>query len=541
MNSTQLLSHFDRLTDSAGAISRLRRFIIDLAVRGKLIEQNPQDESPTELLNQIHSEKARLVKSGRIKRAPDYQPIGSEEEWCEIPTSWVFARLGAITNIVMGTSPPGSTYNTIGEGVPLINGPVEFTEGPFGKTTVNQYTSEPTNICESGDFLICVRGSTTGRTNIAAYRGCIGRGVAAIQPIFEDQYIRLCVSSRRESIIEMGRGIAFPSISRGQLEELVIPLPPLDEQRRIVTKVNELMALCDILETAQAKRGSIQDRLIRASLHRLNEPDDDSAIFRYHARFTLDNLPRITTRPEQIPQIRQTILKLAVRGRLGTQASKDEPAPHFGIAARTDNKERLEMTLPVGWSWARVENVAEARLGKMLDKAKNSGKAYPYLRNTNVHWFEFKMGELKSMQIEEFEIDNFLLRKGDVLICEGGHGIGRTAVWRANGTDFVFQKALHRVRPGQFLDGDFFAHCMFVYFHEGILQAHYTGVGIPHFTGVALSKLVFPLPPLAEQRRIVAKVDELIAICNRLESELTTSQTDRSRLLESVLHHALQD
>ena len=175
----------------------------------------------------------------------------------------------------------------------------------------------------------------------------------------------------------------------------------------------------------------------------------------------------------------------------------------------------------------------------MLDQAKNSGKPYRYLRNTNVHWFDIRMDELKTMRIEDSEIDNFLLRDGDVLICEGGHGIGRTAVWRANEADFVFQKALHRVRPGPFLQSDYFAYCMFVYFHAGILETYYTGVGIPHFTGVALSKIVFPLPPVAEQHRIVAKVDELMALCDRLEGQLATSRTESRRLLEATLHEAL--
>jgi type I restriction enzyme S subunit len=143
------------------------------------------------------------------------------------------------------------------------------------------------------------------------------------------------------------------------------------------------------------------------------------------------------------------------------------------------------------------------------------------------------------MRIEDSEIDNFLLRDGDVLICEGGHGIGRSAVWRGREGDFVFQKALHRVRPGQFLNSDFIAHCAFVYFHAGILDKYYTGVGIPHFTGVALSKLVFPLPPLAEQGRIVAKAKELMSVCDRLESQLTTAQTENRHLLEAVLYEAI--
>jgi type I restriction enzyme S subunit len=176
----------------------------------------------------------------------------------------------------------------------------------------------------------------------------------------------------------------------------------------------------------------------------------------------------------------------------------------------------------------------------MLDKAKNKGKQYPYLRNTNVHWFDIRLDDLKTIPLDDAEFEEYRLKDGDVLICEGGHGIGRTAVWRGTGSEnLVFQKALHRVRSGTQLHPDFFAQCCFVYFDAGIMQTYFTGVGIPHFTGRALSKLVFPLPPLAEQHRIVAKVDALMALCDRLEAALTAADTTRARLLEALLHEAL--
>jgi len=129
---------------------------------------------------------------------------------------------------------------------------------------------------------------------------------------------------------------------------------------------------------------------------------------------------------------------------------------HSSTADLSDNPEkRLEMALPSGWLWVRVRDVAEARLGKMLDKAKNRGRQYPYLRNTNVHWFEVRTDELKTMPLGDDEVDSFLLHVGDVLICGGGHGIARTAVWRGESSGVAFQKALHRVRPGTSLNGDF--------------------------------------------------------------------------------------
>jgi type I restriction enzyme S subunit len=143
------------------------------------------------------------------------------------------------------------------------------------------------------------------------------------------------------------------------------------------------------------------------------------------------------------------------------------------------------------------------------------------------------------IRMEPGEFEEYRLDQGDVLICEGGHGIGRTAVWTGVRNDLVFQKALHRVRPGLHLEPNFFAQCAFVYFHAGVMQAHFTGVGIPHFTGRALAKLVFPLPPISEQRRIVAKVDELLALCKQLEAGLITATATRHRLLDVLLAETL--
>jgi type I restriction enzyme, S subunit len=119
----------------------------------------------------------------------------------------------------------------------------------------------------------------------------------------------------------------------------------------------------------------------------------------------------------------------------------------------------------------------------MLDKARNAGRPYQYLRNTNVHWFDVRTHDLKTVPLEEADAAKYLLQQGDILICEGGHGIGRTAVWRSERADVAFQKALHRVWPGPELVSDFFAYCVFVYERAGVLANYFTGVGIPHFTG----------------------------------------------------------
>ena len=540
MNTDRLFALYDRVADAPDAVGRLRRFVLDLAVRGKLVGQDPADEPASELLKRIAVEKARLVKAGEIRKPRALKPLALDvdESSLSLPKGWEWAPLAGISYVTMGQSPPGDTYNRSGDGVPLINGPVEFTAGPFGRTIVNQFTTAPTKLCQEGDLLICVRGSTTGRTNVAAFRACIGRGVAAICSSFDDEFIRLFLWKVREDIISMGRGIAFPSVSKKQLENLAIPLPPLAEQRRIVAKVDDLMALCDRLEEARTVREDTRDRLTKASLTRLSAADTDVPTFRSHARFAVDALPALTARTDQVKHLRQTILSLAVRGKLVEQDQSDEPVGSLLAyrAIRASDSQWFE--IPATWAWVSVRAVAKSRLGKMLDKSKNTGAPRRYLRNVNVRWFNFDLSDVLEMRFEDAELPEFALRAGDVLICEGGEP-GRAAVWDEREDDIYFQKAIHRVRFLDIVDGQYFVNALRASADEGRLAEYFTGTTIKHFTGTALRAYVFPLPPLAEQRRIVAKVDELMTLCDELEAGLDAAGGTRSLLLDSLLHESL--
>lgn len=264
-NAQRLLELYDRVADAPHAVERLRKFVLELAVRGKLVEQDPADEPASAVLERVKGERSGTSGS-KNRRESRLEPLPISGELDDLPTGWKWVALASISDVIMGQSPPGSTYNKSGDGVPLINGPVEFSPGPFGRTIVNQYTTAPKKYCDKGDLLLCVRGSTTGRTNVAAFHACIGRGVAAIRSIFDDGYVRLFLWKSREDIIAMGRGIAFPSISKKQLETLAIPLPPLDEQHRIVAKVNDLMALLDRLESACTQRETTRVQLLESLL-----------------------------------------------------------------------------------------------------------------------------------------------------------------------------------------------------------------------------------------------------------------------------------
>jgi type I restriction enzyme S subunit len=216
------------------------------------------------LLKKIKAEKERLIKKKKIRKVKPLALIELDEVPYQLPDGWEWVRLGHISEVIMGQSPPGITYNDVGEGVPLVNGPVEFSKGDFGKTKKTKFTTKPTKLCEKNDLLLCVRGSTTGRTNIANFDACIGRGVAAIRSKINPKYLNWLMVSLRTHILSIGTGSTFPSVSYDKIVGLVCFLPPLSEQKRIVFKIDKLMAFCDKLETKLAQSQSDCDTLLSA-------------------------------------------------------------------------------------------------------------------------------------------------------------------------------------------------------------------------------------------------------------------------------------
>ncbi len=542
MKAARLLALYERMAGAPDAVARLRRFVLDLAVRGKLVPQDARDEPASELLKRISSRRT----------APS-----DVEHGLELAAGWERTTLGIVANIVMGQSPPGETYNKEGSGAPLINGPVEFTAGPFGKTTLNQYTTAPTNFCNEGDLLICVRGSTTGRTNIAAFRACLGRGVAAIQPRIDGAFLRLFVWSSRETIIQMGRGIAFPSVSRKQLEELPFPLPPLAEQHRIVAKVDELMALCDRLEAARTEREATRDRLAAASLARLNTPDPET--FPADARFALDSLSTLTTRPDQIKHLRRTILNLAVRGKLVPQDERDETAS-AGLERLTQKRrnrrefadvetsEREMPELPGNWIWTSIDKISADEDNAISDGPFGSqlktehyipAAGFRVIRLQNIGERNFKAEHRSYVDQPRFErLKKHHVMPGDLVVaglvdprvrcCEVPDDIGPALV-KAD----CYRFAVHPTILSRFA---------LLYLNSPLCQdfaeVHHHGMTLTRIGLGNFRRLPFPLPPAAEQHRIVAKVNKLMAICDALETSLTAATTARTRLLEATLAEA---
>ena len=191
---------------------------------------------------------------------------------------------------------------------------------------------------------------------------------------------------------------------------------------------------------------------------------------------------RIADAPDAILRLRQFVLELAVRGKLVAQDPRDEPVAIALRRNRLVGSPHGDFALPSSWLWVSVGAVADARLGKMLDQAKNRGRLQLYLWNINVRWFGFDLTDLLEMPFEDEQLKEFALRSGDVLICEGGEP-GRSAVWRNALEDVYFQKAIHRVRFRDFVNSDYFVFAIRASANDGRLAASFTGTGIKHFTG----------------------------------------------------------
>jgi type I restriction enzyme S subunit len=343
-----------------------------------------------------------------------------------------------------------------------------------------------------------------------------------------------------EYIKSKSKGI-IGGVGRTVISNLYFPLPPLAEQKRIVTKVDQLMALCDELESKQQEHHEKLLSTNSACLYSLTTASTKTQPVAEQRLF--NHFDKLYTHPQTITDLKKTILQLAVQGKLVPQDPNDEPAAMLLERIKKKRQKKLPpigfdeypYELPKAWEWVRLGNVVDQRLGKMLDKQKNRGEPRPYLRNANVRWFSFDLSDLLEMRVEDNEFKDVSVTKGDLVICEGGEP-GRTAIWESD-KPMVIQKALHRVRPLAGVFNRFLGYIIRADADSGRLEKIFTGATIKHLTGRALVQHLIPFPPFAEQKRIVTKVDQLMALCDELETKLTHANEDVELFAASTVYH----
>jgi type I restriction enzyme, S subunit len=530
MNAERLLASFGRVVDSPAAIQQLRAFVLALAVRGRLTPQQDVD--------------------GPAPRF-DKSPTPASEAPFEIPITWQWARLHTLGRFKGGGTPSKTQEEFWSGAIPWVSPKdmkVDYLADAQMHISQSAISGSAASLIESGSVLFVVRGMILAHSfpvALARVELTINQDMKAL--VLHDaqmaEYLLRALKALKPQVLKRVRRSTHGTcrIDGPGYRDLLVPIPPVPEQRRIVARVDELMTLCDRLDTARAERETKRERVTMACFSRLNTPDPDLAGFANYARFALDILPTLTARLDQIRRLRQTVRNLGVRGKLVPQDPDDRSAL---VAARRLRPKDAEasfehpLKVPTNWGWVSVADVAEARLGKMLDRSKNKGVPRRYLRNASVRWFDFDLSDILEMRFEDSELAEFELRAGDVLICEGGEP-GRAAVWDEREPNIYFQKAIHRVRFDQLVDPHYFVNALRASADDGRLAEFFTGVGIKHLTGKGLEQYVFPLPPLDEQRRIVTKLQELMALCDRLEAILSSADTTRRRLLDALLAEAL--
>lgn len=565
MNAERLLRHYEKISDASDAIARLRRFILDLAVRGKLVPQDTADEPASELLKRIAREKARLTKTGEIRK-PKVLPDVKEPPF-EVPRNWCWTPIREITSD-RGQKIPQSRFTyidvtAIDKEAGLVADPkvLEASEAPSRARKIT---------CKGDVIYSCVRPyllnvavieTDFDPQPIASTAFAILNGYGLVMP----RYLWIVLRSpfMVECVEESQRGQAYPAINDADFAVLPFPLPPLAEQHRIIAKVNELMDLCDRLAAARESRESVRDRLAAAVLARLSV--SDSGTFEAEARFALDALPALTTRFDQIKALRQTIIGLAVRGRLVKQDSGDEPASELlkRIAkkrtellkagypnpdeARTQIKKVAEQevpdnleALPSGWAWATLLQCSALVIDCKNKTAPYASSGIRLIRTTNVRDGRMNLNDQKYVNQKTYEIWSARCQPepGDILITREAP-MGEVCLIPPDEQICLGQRMmLARLVPGT-INSDFMIYSLRDPKLMDRVQDKPIGATVQHLRVGGVETLLVPLPPLAEQERIVAKVNALMALCDRLEASLVYGASTRRRLLDALLAETL--
>lgn len=400
---------------------------------------------------------------------------------------WVQTNIGEMAEVIGGGTPDSSDVTNFANETGIAWLTPKDLSGYSDKyiakgerfLTKKGFANSSAKLLPTGTVLFSSR-APIGYVAIAANEICTNQGFKnfVCSNGLYNEYAYYYLIFAKSELQAMGSGTTFKEISGSVAKTIPIPLPPFSEQKRIVEKLDSILP----------KVKSIKARL--------------------------DKIPQILKR------FRQSILSAACSGKL-TENWREE------------NHDCEE------WKSVFLKDVALSRLGKMLDQSKNCGNPTPYLRNTNVRWFDFDLHDVFTMKTTKEELPELWIKKGDVLICEGGEP-GRCAIWQGADNSYIFQKALHRVRVGDTLLGKWLCFNIRDAANSGRLEDFFTGTTIKHLTGVKLRTFDFFLPPLEEQHEIVRRVEKLFKLADSLEAKYKKAMERVEKIEQSVLAKAFR-
>ncbi|UGV41415.1 restriction endonuclease subunit S [Methanococcoides orientis] len=565
MNPELFFENFDLLAESPNGIQKLREMILQMAVQGKLVEQNPDDEPAGVLLGKITAEKERLVKEKKIRKSQPLSAIEETEHLFEIPKTWKWVRLGNLGDWGAGATPNrkkmeyyDGSINWFKSGE-LNDGYITDSDEKINTLALKECSLR---LNSPDDVLIAMYGATIGKVAILKTEGTTNQAVCACTCYdgYYNEYLFLLLKAYRKHFTNQGSGGAQPNISRQKIIHTVSPLPPLEEQKRIVTKVDQLMALCDQLESLKQKKNESRIQLNTSALNKMLDAGSPEE-FAEHWQLVCENFDLLYDDLDNVEKLRQAILQLAVQGKLVEQDVSDEPAGVL-LGKIKAEKERLvkekvirkskplpeiddedvPFKIPTNWEWTMLGTLcfSVADGPHFSPKYVTKEEGIPFLSARNVKLGGFELDSVKYVSPEDHKkfCERIKPDKGDILYTKGG----TTGVALVNDLDFEFSVWVHLSVlqiARKYVDSYYLAYALNCPLCYEQSQKFTHGSSNRDLGLTRMVKILLPLPPLKEQKRIVAKVDQLMAICDQLEAKIKQAQSDSEKLVEVAVRDTL--
>jgi type I restriction enzyme, S subunit len=539
----KFVENFGDLTEAMGGLGHLRWLILELAVRGRLVEQLPSEGSGVDALRLIESHERRLIQQGALRRPAEVLPTQASEQLFAIPKSWVWTRFGRLGDWGAGATPSRSQPAYFGGATPW------FKSGELNDGYIDDSEEHVTQIAlqecslrlnQPGDVMIAMYGATIGKVALARRLCTTNQAVCACtcHEGASNEFVFRLLKAFRYRFVEQGAGGAQPNISKVKIVAMPCPLPPLAEQKRIVAKVDQLMNLSDELEAQQSKKRETGTRLTKSALKALTSAEGPEEFDDAWTRVA-DNFDVLVDRSEKVKELRKTILSLAVRGRL---VRTNEEGQVEDIIARIQEKratlaagrktagqvdlpavrpEDVPFPIPSSWRWTRLGLAAICRDSQRIpvskeERAKRRGH-YDYYGASGV-----------IDSIDDFIFDETLLLVGE----DGANLLNRATpiAFLATGKYWVNNHA-HVLDSA----GEGMLRYLALFINAIDLTQYVTGTAQPKMNQAKMNMIPIALPPMVDQERIVTKVEQLMSVCDALEVRLRESEQHAAELAEAVV------
>lgn len=558
-------------------IKKLRELILDLAVRGKLAPQDPNDEPASVLLERIAVEKAQLVRDKKIQKQKALPDLTEEEIPFEIPEGWSFIRLGNLAcKLGSGSTPRGGQNVYTDSGIPFLRSQNVWSDGLRLDDIVfipndTHKKMENTQVFP-GDILLNITGASLGRSTIfpnSLAEANVSQHVTIIRLIEPqmNRFIHLGILSPMVQRLVWGRqvGMAIEGLSKKVLEQFEFPIPPLAEQQRIVAKVEELMVICDQLEEQTETSLDAHQLLIDTLLETLTTTEDANELCKNWARLS-EHFDTLITTDYAIEQLKQTILQLAVMGKLVPQDPSDEPASERlkRIAAEKEQMikdrkikkqpplpeitdEEKPFSLPKGWEWCRLDMPSlhsESGWSPKCHGFAREENAWGVLKVSAVTWGKFNPQENKRLPDNLEPRPELEVRENDFLISRANTAelVARSVVVPS----VTEERLMMSDKIIRFVFSDHVSPHYFSLANNSRWSRDYyarvaggTSSSMKNVSRHQIQMLVVALPPLEEQNRIISKVDRLMELCDQLQTRLNESQITQSHLADTVVYEII--